>query len=299
MKQNRLKKFELIYDYKDNDDLRKSFNELSKEVFGINFELFYKSSFWNDRYVCYSYVYQGKVVSNVSINKLDMIINNKKIKALQIGTIMTHPDFRGNGLAGKLMTYVLEKYEGQYQIIYLFANRSVLNFYPKYGFESLRQSQFTWDIDMEISDNDDIKELDMKNGQDLELIKRLAAQRRAFSNIFSVENAQHLLLFCYLYVLTKSIYYIEELDTIVIYEKNNGIIDIYGIVSPEAVDFKRIVLSIVTRNESKVIFHFTPTFKEIKSKKIPYDGSDDMLFVKSKNVYIPEMFFNHLPHMLK
>ena len=42
MKQNKLKKFELIYDYKDNDDLRKSFNELSKEVFSIDFELFYK-----------------------------------------------------------------------------------------------------------------------------------------------------------------------------------------------------------------------------------------------------------------
>ncbi|GAI34988.1 unnamed protein product, partial [marine sediment metagenome] len=264
------------------DDLRKSFNELSKEIFGIDFELFYKSGAWNDRYVCYSYVYKGKVVSNVSINKLDMIINNKKVKALQIGTVMTHSSFRGNGLAGKLTRYVLEKYEGLYQIIYLFANKSVLNFYPKYGFKSLKQSQFTWDIDMEISDNDNIKKLDVKNNQDLELIKRLAIERRALSNIFSVENAQHLLLFYCLYVFTESIYYIEELDTIVIYEKSKGVIDIYDIVSPEAVDFERIVSIIATRNESKVIFHFTPTFKEIEIEKIPYDDSDDMLFVKSK-----------------
>jgi len=291
MKQNKLKKFELIYDYKDNDDLRESFNKLSKEVFGIDFELFYKSGSWNDRYVCYSYVYKGKVVSNVSINKLDMIINNKKVKALQIGTVMTHPNFRGNGLAGKLTMYVLEKYEGQYQIIYLFANKSVLNFYQKYGFESLKQSQFTWDIDIEISDNDNIKKLDVKNGQDLELIKRLAIHRRALSNIFSVENAQHLLLFYCLYVFTESIYYIEELDTIVIYEKSKGVIDLYDIVSPEAVDFKRIVSIIATRNESKVIFHFTPTFKEIEIEKIPYDDSDDMLFVKSKKIYIPENIF--------
>jgi len=291
MKQNKLKKFELIYDYKDYDDLRKSFNELSKEIFGIDFELFYKSGAWNDRYVCYSYVYKGKVVSNVSINKLDMIINNKKVKALQIGTVMTHPNFRGDGLAGKLTRYVLEKYEGLYQIIYLFANKSVLNFYPKYGFKSLKQSQFTWDIDIEINGNDNIKKLDVKNDKDLELIKRLAIERRALSTVLSVENAQHLLLFYFLYVFTESIYYIEELETIVIYEKGKGVIDIYDIVSPEAVDFERIVSIIATRNESKVIFHFTPTFKEIEIEKIPYDDSDDMLFVKSKKIYIPENIF--------
>jgi hypothetical protein len=54
MKQNKLKKYELIYDYKDNHDLRKSFNELSKEVFDIDFELFYISGAWNDRYACFS-----------------------------------------------------------------------------------------------------------------------------------------------------------------------------------------------------------------------------------------------------
>ena len=92
-------------------------------------------------------------------------------------------------------------------------------------------------------------------------------------------------------MFTESIYYIEALDTIVIYEKSKGVIDIYDIVSPEAVDFKRIVSIIATRNESKVIFHFTPTFKEIEIEKIPYDDSDDMLFVRSENAYIPENVF--------
>ena len=291
MTQNKLDKFELIYDYKDNDDLRESFNELSKEVFGLDFELFYKSGAWNDRYICYSFVFKGKVIANVSINKLNMIINNEKVKALQISTVMTHPDFRGNGLAGKLMTYVLNKYEGQYQIIYLFANKSVLDFYPKYGFKSVKQSQFTWDIDMEASTKDNIKKLDVKNGQDLKLIKRLAINRKTFTNILSVENAQHLLLFYCLYVFSESIYYIEDLDTIVIYEKNSGFIDIYDIVSPKAVDFKRVVSTIATKNENKVIFHFTAAFKEIESENIPYDDSDDMLFVKSENEYIPENIF--------
>ncbi len=56
MKQNKLKKYELIYGYKDNHNLSKSFNELSKEVFGIDFALFYQNGAWNDRYACFASV---------------------------------------------------------------------------------------------------------------------------------------------------------------------------------------------------------------------------------------------------
>ncbi|GIO00553.1 hypothetical protein J5TS2_12210 [Brevibacillus halotolerans] len=55
---------------------------------------------------------------------------------------MTHPDYRNKGLSGKLMHYIIDKYEKECDFIYLFANETVLDFYPKFGFEKLQESSF-------------------------------------------------------------------------------------------------------------------------------------------------------------
>ncbi|MBF2595421.1 GNAT family N-acetyltransferase, partial [Listeria welshimeri] len=84
--------YQLISDYKDNELYRKTFNDLAESTFDINFEEWYKHGFWNDKYVCYSYLDKNKVIANVSINKMDLIYQGNDYRALHIGTVMTHPD---------------------------------------------------------------------------------------------------------------------------------------------------------------------------------------------------------------
>jgi hypothetical protein len=42
-------KYTYIKDYKDNDKMRKSLNELTEKTFGFNFENWYSNGFWGDR----------------------------------------------------------------------------------------------------------------------------------------------------------------------------------------------------------------------------------------------------------
>ena len=65
--------------YRDNDVLRASFNELAEKVFGLNFEGWYQHGFWKDNYNPYSVVVDGKVVSNVSVNRCDVNYNGKNV----------------------------------------------------------------------------------------------------------------------------------------------------------------------------------------------------------------------------
>jgi predicted GNAT family acetyltransferase len=53
----------------------------------------------------------------------------KEYQAIQIGTVMTHPDYRKKGLAKKLIEHITAIYEKQSDFIYLFANKTVLDFY--------------------------------------------------------------------------------------------------------------------------------------------------------------------------
>src|SRR5690606_33968511 len=89
-----------------------------------------------------SFVEEGKVIANASVNKMTVISNEKEYKAIQVGTVMTHPDYRNQGLAAELMNKIIEIYEKEYDFIYLFANETVLDFYPKFGFEKVKESRF-------------------------------------------------------------------------------------------------------------------------------------------------------------
>ncbi len=117
--------------YRNDEALRKSFNDLATLVFGINFEEWHQ------------YVDGRKLIANVSVNVLDFVVNGEEKRAIQIGTVMTHPEYRNRGLSKRLMHKVLEAYENRYDFMYLFANQNVLDFYPKFGFKAVSDYPFS------------------------------------------------------------------------------------------------------------------------------------------------------------
>ncbi|MFA7533198.1 MAG: hypothetical protein WCY46_02610, partial [Tissierellaceae bacterium] len=58
-------RYKFIKDYKEQDKFRLSFTSLAEKTFDIQFEHWYSMGFWNDNYICYSYLWNGKVISNV------------------------------------------------------------------------------------------------------------------------------------------------------------------------------------------------------------------------------------------
>ena len=53
---------EIRHEYRDNKELRDSFNELAGKVFGLNFEGWYQNGYWKNAYDPYSVIADGKVV---------------------------------------------------------------------------------------------------------------------------------------------------------------------------------------------------------------------------------------------
>ena len=66
---------ELIHGYRNDKNLRDSFNALAEQTFdGLNFEGWYQNGFWGDNYDPHSIVIDGQVVSNVSVNRTDLLM---------------------------------------------------------------------------------------------------------------------------------------------------------------------------------------------------------------------------------
>src|ERR1700722_13018542 len=76
------------------------------------------------------------------------LFNGKERNGYQIGAVPTHADHRNRGLARLLMSKVLGELDAPDQPVILFANSSVLDFYPRFGFHRLAQSDFIGHIDV-------------------------------------------------------------------------------------------------------------------------------------------------------
>ncbi|ARJ46621.1 TPA_asm: GNAT family N-acetyltransferase [Listeria monocytogenes] len=281
--------YEMISDYKDNKMYRDSFNKLAESTFDINFEEWFRSGFWNDKYVCYSYIDNNEVISNVSINKMNLIYQGENYSALQIGTVMTHPNYRGQGLAKNLLNHVIAKYEDQYDFLYLFANDTVLDFYPKFGFERIEESSFTVDACNLKKKASKLKKLNPDNKTDFQLISRIVSKRAPLSNILDVKESEDLLMFYVLIALKNELYYLEELDVIVLMEQEGTDLYVLDILSTKKLDVVEVLSYLSTKKIETIHLLFTPE----KSKYIDAAyiiETEDMLFVRP-NVLTIENYF--------
>ncbi len=114
--------------------LRADFFELTRTVFGLDFEKWYQAGDWTDRYLPYAAAVDGTLVANVSANLIDISFRGEKRRYIQIGAVMTAPAYRQRGFSRMLLEELLSDWKDRCDGVYLYANDSVLDFYPKFGF---------------------------------------------------------------------------------------------------------------------------------------------------------------------
>lgn len=275
--------YKLVSDYKCIEKYKESFNELAKMVFEIDFKKWYEKGYWNEDYICYSYLDADKVIANASITKMAVVANGKEYNAIQVGTVMTHPDYRNQGLSGKLMEHIIEKYEKEYDFIYLFANETVLGFYPKFGFEKVQESSFSLnvsDMKKQPAKTTSLRRLDTDNINDLQMMERFAAERLPVSSILGVKNSGDLLMFYFILAFNDAIYYLEEEDVIVIFKQVDAQLYIFDIISTKRVEIDKILNHIVSAETKVINFHFTPDYERVNIHTEFIVESDDTLFVR-------------------
>jgi GNAT superfamily N-acetyltransferase len=286
-----MSEFKFVKGYRDQQELRKSFNDLAKLVFGINFESWYEKGYWTDKYIPFSFLNGDKVVANVSVNLLDILIDGEVKCGIQIGTVMTHPDYRNLGLSKKLMNRVLDEYDGDYELMYLFANDTVLDFYPKFGFQTLDETAYSMSYAPRVNDSKSaIRKLNGERDEDLQFIYEFSKKKVPISRTFGTLHTEELLQFYCIYVFTNDIYYLESEEVIVLYQENDeNELHLYDVIAQNEVRFEDILHVIASERTKKVVFHFT--MDEREGLALEKDKSNNGLFVRvAEGIKLPKQF---------
>lgn len=124
----------LIRDYMQDAAARAALGALTQAAFGFDFEAWAARGFCaHGAYVPYSFEEDGRILSNVSVNRMEFCLNGEKRRWLQLGTVATREDMRGRGLARRLVEIALADSMDGCDGVYLFANPEAAGFYEKCG----------------------------------------------------------------------------------------------------------------------------------------------------------------------
>jgi GNAT superfamily N-acetyltransferase len=244
-----------VKQYQDNEEYRSGLNLLTRQTFGFDFEGWYQQDLWTDRYRPYSLVHKNRIVANVSVNPIDFVVEGKLYQTLQIGTVMTDTEYRNKGLSRVLFDIVMEEYDGKVDLMYLYANATVRQFYPKFGFmqaqEHIYSKQYTKNT------NHVFRKLDGTNTEDRQLLLRLISNTKPLSKNSMVNNP-YLPMFYLSEPLAECCYYCDELDlaAVVEYEEDGVLVDDFYCSGD--FDMDEVIASLLDRDHRKVILGFTP-----------------------------------------
>lgn len=245
---------QVIKNYRDNAQLRLSFNKLAQKTFCIDFEDWYQNGYWTDRYNPYSIIIKGEVVANVSVNKTDFEINGQIRHYIQLGTVMTDERFRNQGLIRRIMEEIRHDYSNKIDGFYLFANNQVLSFYPKFGFETASQFEYYKAIQQPAPQL--FTPIPMNTKANWDMLENKIQNSFRYSAFEMLDNSQLNMFYVSKY-MQENVYYSEILDTYVIAEIEDDTITINMVISDKEQDLNQIAAGF--GNEIKqVVLGFTP-----------------------------------------
>ncbi len=278
--QNMMNKPVIVENYRDDAVLREAFFGFLGQVFPrADFREWFRRGFWQDEYVPISVVDEGKIVSNVSMTGMKIWLDGQLVPGIQIGTVGTVPDYRGRGLARLLMDHVLGKCDDSARLLFLFANDSVLDFYPRFGFHRFTESVFEARPAFPRAQRT-ARRLDISVEADIAIVKDLLGSRFTLTRLFGAAEYEFITWWHILNGFDKNLFYSEDDDVILVMTETDQCLHVWDVVGRQPFDLTAAIRKVALCDGVKAVhYHFPPDQLPFEYDRVTaYD--DSMLFVR-------------------
>lgn len=270
--------------HKDDISALNSFNELTRNTFGFDFVKWHAAGHFGDMYVPHVIMDGEKVISNVSVNRMQFDIGGSIKNYIQLGTVMTDQTYRGQGTNKKIMESVIQEYADKVDGIYLFGNDSVLDYYPKFGFVPCEEYEyyFTYEAGNDVIPYS-MKKMDMSDAMQAEQVYAVMENYFANPDVPNENDGMYMSENIDLYHFwidteyKNNTYYLPECEGYVVGAVECGKLYLYQIIGKEKVDLERAAKAF-GEGFSEVVLGYTPAHKEgLKVRK--HKEEDCTLFI--------------------
>ena len=223
--------------YRTDAALRGSFNALAEKTFGISFENWYRLGFWGNNYEPFSLVEDGKVIANVSLNRTDMVIGGQRKRLYQLGTVMTEENCRNRGYIRAIMEKIEEATKDA-DGVYLFANDSVVDFYPKFGFVPGKEYVYSKSVSQQGESR--MRQVVMDCAANIDRLCG-AMEGNVFQTGCRMVDNNDLIFFYAAQFMQDCVFHWEEKDLWVIAELEEGQLMLHDVFCPNAISLDAVI----------------------------------------------------------
>jgi ribosomal protein S18 acetylase RimI-like enzyme len=241
-------------DYWDNPELKNEFKKFMIQLFGLDLSPWNNAGFWDNQYRPFSYFSGSSLVSNVCVYSMDMTVKGERVRVAQLSAAATKSEYRRNGLCRDLTNKAIDWAQKSHDFYFLFADEDATAFYERCGFRRVQEYKTRTPLSA-CCTVPGIIQLDMTQTAHVELVYRLVCERESISHILGVHNSKLLMFWCLTY-LNDTIHYLEDLDLLILYKRDGGLLTIYDIVGAFIPRFAKIYPYISRPHDVAVDFLF-------------------------------------------
>ncbi|MED0949023.1 GNAT family N-acetyltransferase [Bacillus mobilis] len=255
---------------------------LFEEVFGITIQTlndFSEKGYWDNTFKAVSFLQDDKVIANVGAFSLPLLINGERINAMGIQSVMTHPNFRRQGLMTHLLDKIIVEIDKECDCVVLFTENPEL--YASFGFNVVQEYLMTIPYDKNKENDFLLRKLDYYNEENRQLIQETIDSSQRLSNKFSTSNFQSsFYLNMYDAKWNEKLYYSEKLDALIVYEVDNEKLKLYGVFAP-VIPVLDEICGEISERFTEIEFYFSPDQLGIEDIQFTELQSSKYLMVRS------------------
>lgn len=269
--------------YTFENERRERLYDLFERVFHIpthTLQDFYKKGFWDETYSPVTLFEEDEAIANVSMFSMPMMVGGERIKAAGIQSVMTHPNYRNKGFMKKLFGEVLQKIDEEYNYSFLFTETPEL--YTPFGFKVVKEYIATMQYEKSEQRLSSIRKLDFFDEKNVQLIKDIFENKERLSRVFAPLHYQSsFYLNMYDEKWNKKLYFSEELNAILVYEIEEGVLKLYGVIS-ELMPILDELCAVIPEAFHTIEFYFSPDQLGVEDADLKLYESKKRLMVRGE-----------------
>jgi predicted N-acetyltransferase YhbS len=243
----------------DSRDLagQEAFHRYIQRVFpGVSFRRWCELGGWSEDYRAFALFEGADIVANASVQRMSLVLEGRELTGWQLGAVGVVPERRGSGLQRDLLGRVLGMIPQQ-ELVFLFANEEVLDFYPKFGFKPIQEHFFSANLEFQPA-GQRLVPLDFERADHRELLARVAEEAIPVTLRFGARRYAPVLLWYWANFYRRQFYYSQDPETILIGKQEGDLLRLVDIVSASPVDVAALLPRLIEAPTRQIEFGFTP-----------------------------------------
>lgn len=221
-----------------------------------SFRRWYHLGGWDDSYVTFAMADGADIVANASMQRMQIVLRGEWITGWQLGAVGVVPAWRGRGLSRQIMQNLLGSVDEK-DFVFLFANDTVLDFYPRFGFKRAIERVFAADYRVEPG-GEPLRALSIDREEDRALLAKVAATAAPISLEFAARDYGGVLLWYWANFYDGCFYYCEAEDAVIVAEHDGGSLRICDVLARTAFDLQPYLPRVAKAAAQHLEFGFTP-----------------------------------------